>query len=247
MNKINSLYKMTPSATEMLAETISEFNDLLIERANFRAKENRSPNLEISLQDVLEAKYEIFSNQEVRLLQQESTQMKRSITASGTLIALIGILYFLYENSDFSYNGKMGLLLCFSGVFSIIIGNLLIYLLKKPIDKNIQNGMYNYQYSNKDYEVIQKWYLIEKLSKNIMAKEYSIPPESITMSALINFISNEAQKMDIDLGMKEILSTRNKIVHEDYELDDKERSEYLHEAEVIIQVLETIESNKRMN
>lgn len=233
--------KLTPSAKEALEETMLELQDLLLSKANSIAQKGQTADKEISLRDILEAKESLFKAK----LEKEKAEYRRKrmmmlISSTGALYSVIGIFIYIYQNKDFTIEKNLGLIITFVGILTAIMGFFYSFLFTKRYDA-IQKVDSEYQNDDNDFDIIKKWQIIEKLGSNLMRQKGYSTNESKSINDILKFLSMELKSDKLYLEMRELLSIRNKILHEEYNLSRNEKQLYLNKAEKIIKLLENIE------
>lgn len=92
-----------------------------------------------------------------------------------------------------------------------------------------------------DFDIIKRWQIIEKLGSNLMRQNGYSANESRSINDILKFLSLELKSERLYIEMRELLTVRNKILHEGYELNRNEKQSYLEKADKIIELLETLE------
>ncbi len=238
----NYIYeKLTPSAKEALNETIQELHDLLISRANSIAQKGQTADKEISLRDIIEAKESLFKAK----LDKEKSDYRRKrmmtlISLTGALYSIIGIFVYIYQNQDFVLEKNLGLIIILTGIMTIFVGFVYFQLSRKSDEKSKDLDM-DYSSSDSDFDIIKRWQIIEKLGSNLMRQRGFSNNESKSINDILKFLSFELKDEMLYIEMRELLSIRNRILHEGYELTRNEKQLYLNKAEKIIELLEKLE------
>lgn len=240
----NNIYndKLTPSAKEALNETMQELHELLINKANSIAQKGQTADKEISLRDILEAKDSLFKAKIER--EKADYRRKRLMTMfslTGALYSLIGIVVYMYQNQDFALEKNLGLLIAFTGVVAIFIGFAYTQLLSRRYEEKQIEKESEFTSSESDFDIIKRWQIIEKLGSNLMRQKGYSANESRSINDILKFLSMELKSDRLYMEMRELLSVRNKILHEGYELNRNEKQSYLEKADKIIELLETLE------
>jgi hypothetical protein len=241
----NIYSKLTPSAKEALNELTEEFKESVLEKAYTIATERDTANREISLRDILEAKQP--SKQTIEKEKYYEYKRKRwtmIISFSGAIYAVAGILIYLYQNKKFSIENDLGLIIAIVGILLSLIAFLYGQLLsKRQFSSNTFTTTTTYS-SADSYEIVKRWQLIETLAKKTMSEDDQKNPMSNSVSFLIRFLSHKVAKNEKEfLKIRELLQLRNKILHEQYKLNDNERLEFLAFADDLIERLELAKSN----
>ncbi|MFD2904665.1 hypothetical protein [Sphingobacterium anhuiense] len=233
--------KLTPSAKEALKETMTELEDLMICKANSIAQIGQTADREISLRDILEAKESLFKAKLDRDKADDRRKKLMTITSlTGALYALIGIFIYLYQNQEFILEKNLGLIISFTGIVTVFVGFAYNQFINRrqeqiQIDKEVALK----SYSN-DFEIIKRWQIIEKLASALMSKKGYTLNESRSINDILKFLSLELKSDELYLETRELLSVRNRILHEGYELGKNEKQTYIDNANKIIELLETL-------
>lgn len=240
----NNIYgeKLTPSAKEALNETLHELHDLILTKANAIAQKGQTADKEISLRDILEAKDSLFKAK----IDNERADFKRKrmmtlITLTGTLYSLLGVFVYIYQNKDFALEKNLGLVIAFTGIIIIFIGFAYTQLFSRKYEERLKNKELDYSSSDNDFEIIKRWQVIEKLGSNLMRQRGYSNNESRSINDILKFLAMELKSDNLYFEMRELLSIRNKILHEGHELSRNEKQNYLEKADKIIELLETLE------
>jgi len=232
--------KLTPSANEALHETLNELHDLLLMKANSIAQKGQTADKEISLRDIMEAKESLFKAK----IEKEKADYKRKrmmtiISLTGALYSIVGLFIYVYQNQQFTLEKNLGLVVAFTGIVTIFAGFAYTQLLSRRYE---EKGLDNeYLTSENEFDIIKRWQIIEKLGSNLMRQKGFTANESKSINDILKFLSLELKSDKLYLEMRELLTIRNKILHENYELTRSERQSYLDTADKIIEMLETLE------
>lgn len=240
----NDLYndKLTPSAQEALDDTMRELHEILLYKANSIARKGQTADKEISLRDILEAKDSLFKAKIER--EKADYRRKRLMTLfslTGALYSLVGIVVYMYQNQDFTLEKNLGLLVAFSGIVAIFIGFAYTQLLSRRYEEKQLQSESEYLTSESDFEIIQRWQIIEKLGSKLMRQKGYSTNESKSINDILKFLSIELKSDRLYMILREILAVRNKILYEGYALSRNEKQSYLDKADKIIELLEGIE------
>lgn len=240
MNNDNIYSKLTPSAKEAITELTEDYRNSLIEKAFTIAKERNTSNKEISLRDILEAQQP--SQQAIDKQKYIDYRRKRwtmLISFSGAIYAIGGILIYLFQNKKFSIETDLGLIIAIVGILLTLVAFLYGQLLSKR--QFLTNTITTTNsYSNMDsYDIVKRWQIIEQLTTSIMKAKNVSDSKSNSVNQVIryltdNFTTSEKEFMTI----RELLQTRNKILHEGYNLSDNEKKQYIEIADNLIEKLE---------
>jgi hypothetical protein len=235
----NIYSKLTPSAKDALNELTDSFREEILERAFTIAQERATANKEISLRDILEAKQPTLKIAEKEKAVYRRKRWTLLISLSGAIYSLAGILIYLYQNKKFSLDNDFGLVIAVVGILITLIGYLYGQLIsKRYLFATTTTKISTFANSN-DYEIVKRWQVIESLAKEFMSEADQKEARNNSVGFLIRFLSHKAAMNEKEfLKIRELLQTRNKILHEQYKLNDNERKEFLEFADEIIQRLE---------
>jgi len=240
MNNENIYSKLTPSAKEALNELSEEFKESLLENAFRIADKRDTASREISLRDILEAKQS--SQQSFEKEKYYADRRKRWImllSFSGAIYAAAGILIYLFQNKQFSVENDLGLIVAIIGILISLISFLYGQLLSRRQFFSIKVSPSSTFSNTANFEIVKRWQIIETLAKKVMAEADPKDLMSNSVSFLIRFLSHKIAKDEKEfLKIRELLQLRNKILHEQYSLSDKERIEFLEFADDLINRLE---------
>lgn len=232
--------KLTPSANEALNETMNELHDLLITKANSIAQKGQTADKEISLRDIIEAKESLFKAKiEKEKADYRRKRMMTVISLTGALYSIVGLFIYVYQNQQFTLEKNLGLVVAFSGILIIFVGFAYTQLLSRRYEEKRLDS--EYLTSENEFDIIKRWQIIEKLGSNLMRQKGFTANESKSINDILKFLSLKLKSDKLYMEMRELLSIRNKILHEDYELTKSERQSYLDKADKIIELLETLE------
>lgn len=234
--------KLTPSAKEALKETMVELEDLLISKANSIAQTGQTADKEISLRDILEAKESLFKAK----LDKEKADYRRKrmltiISLTGALYSIIGIFVYMYQNQEFVLEKNLGLVIAFTGIVTIFVGFAYTQLISRRLEQKLLNKELDLKSYENDFEIIKRWQVIEKLGSNLMRQRGYSVNESRSINDILKFLSMELKSDKLYIEMRELLSVRNRILHEGYDLSRNEKQLYIDNANKIIELLETLE------
>lgn len=240
MNNENIYSKLTPSAKEALNELTEDFKVSLIDKAFTIAKERNTGNKEISLRDILEAQQP--SQQAIekeKYLENKKKRWTMLLSFSGAIYAISGILIYLYQNKKFSIENDLGLIVAIIGVLITLIAFLYGQLLTKRqfLSDSIMSTT---SYSNIDsYDIVKRWQIIEQLTTSIMKSKNINDSKSNSVNQVIRYLTENFTTSEKEYStIRELLQTRNKILHEGYNLSDNEKKQYIEIADNLIDKLE---------
>lgn len=240
MNNSNIDLKLTPSAKEALSELTKDYRKSLLERAFSIAQERDTANKEISLRDILEAQQPIkYSIEKGKYLEYKRKRWTMLMSLSGAVYAVAGILIYLYQNKKFSLEKDLGLIIAILGILITLVAYLYGQFLTRRL---LIHGteIPSKPYSRFDsYDIVKRWQIIEQLTTSIMKLNSVSNSKSNSVNQVIrylteNFASNDKEFMEI----RELLQTRNRILHEGYSLSEDESRVYITIADNLIEKLE---------
>lgn len=233
--------KLTPSAKEALESTMIEFQELILQKANSIAQKGQTADKEISLRDIIEAKEALFNSKvEKDRADYRGKRLMTYITLSGALYSIVGVALYVIQNKKFSIEKDLGLLVAFTGVITIFLGFAYAQLLnKRQSEKRILRE--EDLFEENDFELIRRWQIIEKMGSNLMMKSGYSSNQAKSINDILRFLSLELRNDRLSSDLKELLTMRNKILHEQYQLSRHEKQFYLDKADKIIDNLEKIE------
>jgi VIT1/CCC1 family predicted Fe2+/Mn2+ transporter len=234
--------KLTPSAREALNDTMIELHEMLLSKANSVAQKGQTADKEISLRDILEAKDSLFKAK----LDKEKADFRRKrmmtlISLTGALYSIIGIVVYVYQNRDFAIEKNLGLIIILTGIMTIFMGFVYSLLIARKNEEKQKEVDTDFRNSDNDFEVIKRWQIIEKLGSNLMRQRGYSNNESKSINDILKFLSMELQSDRLYMEMRELLSIRNRILHEGHDLSRNEKQFYLDKADKIIELLEKLE------
>ena len=239
MNNDNIYSKLTPSAKEALNELTEDFKNILIEKAYTIATERNTANREISLRDILEAQQP--SQQTIEKQKYFDYRRKRwtmLISFSGAIYAIAGILLYLFQNKKFSIENDLGLVIAIIGVLLTLLAFLYGQLLSNRQYLSSQKSIN--QFTEIDsYDIVKRWQIIEQLTVSIMKEKNISDSKSNSVNQVIKYLTDNFTNSETEyLNIKQLLQSRNKILHEGYNLNDTEKKKYVEIADTLIEKLE---------
>lgn len=209
----NIYNSLTKSAKYALDDILNEYRDNLLGEAYMISSNNESGKKEISVKDIFYAKKIIERNNKNVLLRINKRKRLYSLLAlSGIVYTMIGVLIFFLQNSSFDIDKDMGPLISLTGLFITIIS----YLMYKFFEQN-EN------YSNKElntmrsyyvdgFMVVRLWTQIEKLGQEMMRID-NFETDRTNVSSVIAYLNTIFTEAGDKIKLKDILQTRNEIVH----------------------------------
>lgn len=204
---------LTKSAKYALDDILNEYRDNLLGEAYMTSINNDSGKKEISVKDIYYAKEIIErSNKDVLFRINKRKRLYSLFALSGIVYTMIGALIFFVQNSSFDLHKDLGPLLSLMGLFVTIFS----YILYKFYDQN-EN------YSNKelniirsyyvdDFMVVRLWTQIEQLGQKMMRLD-NFEVDRTNVSSVIAYLNTILTEAGDRIKLKDILQTRNEIVH----------------------------------
>lgn len=225
---------LTDSAQRALDNLTNDFRCKILQEAYLIAKGNSSDE-EISLNDIIEAKNkvlisnanikkEIITSQykhhdQIMLLERGKRfyERRRSIIfiflITGLLYTFGGILYYLITNLKIDLTHDTGLLIAVTGAFLSILSFILI----KYLDHQQKTKIFrtNSDVENQDFIIAKLWSEIESQGNDLLYKvtDKKVGEDGLDISNLIDFLSTLLQDRYNEQDLKQILRTRNAVVH----------------------------------
>ncbi len=244
MIKEKDIYsKLTPSAEDELSKIADDFKSDLLDRAHLIAIERQTANKEISLVDILEAN---LSHKEKVVNKEEKVYKRRRLaylaSFSGAIYAVLGILIYMIQNKVFSFEKDLGLVIAALGILISLMTFLVGQLRLRRDYSIIQNTLDEKRLKKNtkyEYEIVDKWRVIEKLAFNVMSEDEKDNQSTESVSFLIKFLAHKvADNEEEYFKIRHLLKIRNKIVHDNYTMSEIEAKEYLSFADQLILRLE---------
>lgn len=239
MNNDNIYSKLTPSAKEVLRELTEDFKNGLVDKAFMIANERNTAKHEISLRDILEAQQPSLK----MLEKQDYSDFRRKrwtvlLSFSGAIYAIGGILLYLFQNKKFSIENDLGLIIAVIGVLLTLLAFLYGQLLNKRRYFSIINSTHSLS-SMDSYDIVKRWQIIEQLTIEIMKHNNLNNSKFNSVNNVIKYLTDNFTTSETDLfNIKQLLQTRNKILHEGYNLNENEHKKYIEIADSLIEKLE---------
>jgi len=204
---------LTKSAKYALDDILNEYRDNLLGEAYMSSFNKELGKKEISAKDIYYAKEIIErSNKNVFRRINKRKRLYSILALSGIVYTMIGAMIFFVQNSSFDIHKDLGPLLSLMGLFITITS----YLLYKLYDQN-EN------YSNKelnsmrcyymdDFMVVKLWTQIEQLGQKMMRLD-NFETDRTNVSSVIAYLNTIFTEDGDKIKLKDILQTRNEIVH----------------------------------
>ena len=234
--------KLTPSAKEALDVIMRELHETLMSKANYFAQNGQTIDKEISLHDIREARDSLFQAKlDNGNADHRRRKMMKFIILTGISYSIAGIFVCVIYNKSFIIENKIGLFIIFTDLLIILIGFIYLQLSARKYDKKHQYYNSMHHNSDNDFVIIENWQIIEKLGSKLMRQKGFSYNESRYINDILKFLSEELKSDKLKKEMRDLLSVRNRIIHEGLELGRNEKQLYLENADKIIKSLEKLE------
>ncbi|WP_218597755.1 hypothetical protein [Polaribacter sp. NJDZ03] len=235
-NKFENI--LTKSAKEELEKYLIEEKERILSKAYEKASNVDDNVKEIALRDILEAKdQKEYLQKHINKSESKRKRIVRLLTMSGVLYSIIGILIYLYQNTKLDIRDNLGLIVTAVGIlvtFMAFFYNQL-YMLKEK--NKIERGEINSYSTESDFSIVERWTVIEKLTREIIEKQSNEKPKSFNQ--ILEYLKNNKSLTEKEhLELRELLILRNKILHESINISKTKRKEYLNLADNLIDKLE---------
>lgn len=240
MNNESIYSKLTPSAKKALDELTEGYRNSLIENAYIIAKERDTANKEVSLRDILEAEQpiELSIKRKSEYLDYKRRRSLILISFSGAVYAILGILLYLYQNKKFSIETDLGLIIAIIGGVLAIVAFLYGQLLSIRQQFNKKALTDREVSKNDNYDIVRKWQIIEQLTTSIMKSRNVSDAKYNAVNQVIRYLTENFATSERDyVTIRELLQTRNKILHEGITLSENEKKHYIEIADNLIDKL----------
>lgn len=239
-NKDIYIDKLTPSAKNALKETADEISSKILDRAHKIAQSRNTSEMEISLRDIIEAKEQLLDSK----IQQDKSEYRRKrlslmISLSGAIYALAGIILFMYQSKSFDIKSDLGLIVTSVGILIMLLGFIYTQLVYKRTNniRPVVDREYSLE-AKSDYDIVQRWQVIEKLTTDIMKENGYTENTARSINSIIDFLSTHLPESNSVNKIRQLLMTRNKILHEFYQPSRAEKTELINFSSSIIKTLE---------
>lgn len=244
----NTIYnKLTDSAKIALEETSNEVLEMILEKAYQNANLKNTADKEISLRDIIEAKEEIlFKRKELSKLESRKKRMTLTLSMTGALYSIIGILFYLYQNKTFDTKKDLGLIIAALGILISIIAFYYSQLLSRRKVEMIKDNNIT-EKDNSEFEIVRRWQTIEKLGTEIMLKDGISDNKARSFNYILNYLSENLLDKSKTYNLKKLLMARNQVVHTESNLTKSEIEEMIKAADEIIDELEKKTKGTRHN
>lgn len=224
---------LTEAARAALDNSVEEIKDMILNKA-YQNASIQNCNAEISLQDILKAKKSIL-NQNNTLAYRERKKRRLAILFSiaGFVYAICGILLYIYQNLNIDIEKDFGLIIASIGTVISITGMITVQLSYKS---KSPSGLLDYHVL--EYELIKKWNKIESLGVELMKKDGVLTKETKSINSIIEFILVKLSSDIEQSKLKNLIVTRNSIVHNSEHVSTKRIMQNIETANEIIYLLE---------
>lgn len=234
-NKENIL---TKSAKEELETYLAQEKERILNEAYQKASNTRENIEEISLRDILEATDKSrYEADKLKNIEYRRKRVSMLLALSGVMYALVGILMYIYQNSKFEIQQDLGLLIAAVGTLVTFIAFFYNQLsLLKSRRESVKRSQSDYS-SLTDFSIVERWAAIEKLTRQIIKKETSENPKSFNQ--ILKYLDSRKMFSESEYHhFRNLLTTRNNILHESTNLSDSKRKELIELADKLIDKLE---------
>ena len=96
----------------------------------------------------------------------------------------------------------------------------------------------NLNIEGNDYDIVKKWQIIEKMARELMVKNGYDENKSNSFSLILNFLDKEIESNEQKNRLRELLKTRNLILHEDLRLERSVKTSLIKFSDEIIDLLD---------
>lgn len=231
--------KLTDAAKDGLNQTVQEIADLILEKAIQKARVSNTFDKEISLREIIEAKNEILSQNEILVRKQNKRRrIVQLLAITGCIYTMFGMMFYIIQNYNYDITKDFGLIISLIGI-SITIISLFYFIVSA---NKIQHSFDEIQKMKKnilEYEIINKWRIIELLGTKLMIKHGISNSKAKSINFIVDFISNELSDTISRDKFKKLLIARNEIVHKGISYSKSEINEIQDIANDIIKELES--------
>lgn len=234
----NIYNKLTESARTALDETSKEVIDMIIDKAYQNASAKNTADKEISLRDIIEAKEEIiYKKIEVNKVDSRKKRLVLTMSMTGALYSVFGILFYLYQNNKFDKSKDLGLIIAALGILISIFSFYYLQFINRRRVEIIKDNTVT-ERDNSEFEVVRRWQTIEKLGTELMLKDGISDNKAKTFSYILNYLSEKLLDNSETNNLKKLLMARNQVVHNGISLTKAEIEEMIKIADNIIDKLE---------
>jgi len=238
---------LTPSAKEAVADISEEITRDIIFEAYQIAQLKDTSDKEISLSDILTAKEKLLSD---KTRKDKNEYRKRRVSyiigISGLVYTMIGLFIFVFQHREFDLARDTGLIIAAVGMTFAFFGFFYQLFFSKYFSL-VTSRIQEIDYKDDNYDVVKKWQIIEKLTKELMIQKGYDENKSNSFFYLISFLEEMVSSKERRDDLRQLLKTRNKILHENYKLDKNESSDLLKISTEIIDLLESEFKSKTHN
>lgn len=234
----NKYSKLTDSAKIALEQTVQELTEMILEKAYYNAEINKTADKEISFRDIIDAKEDILSQKNtLPKYGYKRRRLSLTISMSGALYAIFGVILYLYQNNIFDTTKDLGLVIAALGILISATGFFYTQLISTR-GLNIQKNQETVEKTNIEYEIVKKWQKIEKLGTELMLKRGISDNRAKSFSYILDFISKELSGTIKTDNLKKLLTARNQVVHNNAMLSKTEIEDIITLADEVINELD---------
>lgn len=234
----NLYEKLTESAQKALYETQNDFAEMVVEKAYQYAKQKNTADKEISLSDIIEAKEEILYKRQY-IIKQESKKKRMTLTLYmiSVIYAVFGLVLYIVQNINFHSLNNLGLVVAALGVLMSIVVFLYSQLLsRRKVELFEDNAIVNHD--NAEFEIVRRWQTIEKLGTDLMLQDGVSEDNAKSVNYMIKYLSDKLSDNSETDQLRQLLLTRNRVVHSNDTMSKVEMAEKIKIADDIIDKLE---------
>lgn len=114
--------KLTDAAKDGLNQTVQEIADLILEKAIQKARVSNTFDKEISLREIIEAKNEILSQNEILVRKQNKRRrIVQLLAITGCIYTMFGMMFYIIQNYNYDITKDFGLIISLIGISITII------------------------------------------------------------------------------------------------------------------------------
>lgn len=237
---------LTASAKEELEKILSLEKSKLLIKAKSIAQTQIREKLEISLKDIIEARSGNLLDAERKIKNAKKGNFYRKIFIySGLIYALLGFVIYLVQNKElyiereFYVESNLGLLIAMLG----LVISFATFLATEGIPKKTKifttvSTSRVLEYEDKAASIIEMWMKIEDALSKIIELQTGIKVTSFNQ--IINYLNSDNLNLETRTTIKNLLKTRNAVVHNKMHVSDNLVRGYIHLSSSIIDNLEKV-------
>lgn len=206
--------RLTPAARQALDEIVADYKQQILLRAEDSASRLSGTAEEISLHDVFNGFKEIQVGQSGRSNSSVDAILKVYVLI-GALIATGGAFSYFFRGifSSLSFEQKLAALAAFGGLAISIVSSLLLKLRRQKTVGLLKNS-YERDEAGLLGEFVSRWSELELTLRDRAARQLGESRTNVPISSIMYELANRKVLSEVELArLKEILSTRNNLVH----------------------------------